>query len=250
MMRGESMKKISEYFKNTAALIEEVAEKENDKIIAAVNACYESLKNGGMIYTFGTGHSHLLAEEIFYRAGGLVKVYPMLDEGLMLHAGAAKSTTLERLEGYAAVLAEHYGLKAGSTLFVFSNSGRNSVSVEMVLEAKARGLTVVAITNMTHTSAISSRHSSGKKLCDVADIVIDNHGCYGDAAVEIGKYKVGPTSTAVGAAILQAIVCGVVERAESEGADIEVFSSSNIDGGDAINEKHVRNNTGEIRPLW
>lgn len=244
------MKKINEYFENLTALISEVAEKENDNITAAVNACCESLKNGGMIYTFGTGHSHLLAEEIFYRAGGLVKVYPILDEGLMLHAGAAKSTTLERLEGYSAVLAEHYRLERGSTIFIFSNSGRNSVSVEMALEAKARGLTVVAITNMAHTSAISSRHSSGKKLCDVADIVIDNHGCYGDASLEIGRYKVGPTSTAVGAAILQAVVCGIVERAEEECSDIEVFSSSNIDGGDAINETHVNNNTAKIRPLW
>ena len=244
------MQKINEYFDNMIALMERVYEKDKSNIEAAVNACYASLKNGGMIYTFGTGHSHLLAEEIFYRAGGLVKVYPMLDEGLMLHAGAAKSTTLERLEGYAAILAEHYDLRAGSTLFVFSNSGRNSVSVEMVLEAKKRGLTVIAITNMEHTSSIASRHSSGKKICDVADIVIDNHGCYGDAAIEIGKYKVGPTSTSIGAAILQAIVCGIVERAKNENADIEVFSSSNIDGGDVINEAHVKNNTAEIRPLW
>lgn len=244
------MKITDNYFEKLGALLSEVADKEADKIDAAVRSCYESLKAGKMIYTFGTGHSHLLAEEIFYRAGGLVRVYPILDEGLMLHAGAAKSTTLERLEGYAAVLAEHYALSAGSTIFIFSNSGRNAVTVEMALEAKSRGLTVIAITNMTHTSMATSRHSSGKKLCDVADIVIDNHGCYGDAAMEIGKYKVGPTSTAIGAAILQAVVCGVVALSEEEGTDIEVFSSSNIDGGDKINEVHVRNYTGDIRPLW
>lgn len=244
------MKTVNDYFVKVASLISEVAEKEADKIDAAIRCCYNSLKNGKMLYTFGTGHSHLLAEEIFYRAGGLVCVDPILDEGLMLHAGAAKSTTLERLEGYAAVLAEHYALKEGSTLLIFSNSGRNAVTVEMVLEAKKRGLSVIAITNMTHTSAVSSRHKSGKKLCDVADIVIDNHGCHGDAAMEIGDHKVGPTSTAVGAAILQAIVCGVVELAEEEGTDIEVFSSSNVDGGDKINEAHIKKFTGEIRPLW
>jgi len=244
------MKISNAYFKKLSALIEEVAGAEEKNIDAAIKACYDSLKNGKMIYTFGTGHSHLLAEEIFYRAGGLVRVYPILDEGLMLHAGAAKSTTLERLEGYAAVLAEHYALEKGSTLIIFSNSGRNAVTVEMVLEAKKRGLTVVAITNMTHTSEVASRHSSGKKLCDVADIVIDNHGCYGDAAMEIGNRKVSPTSTSVGAAILQAIVCGIVDRAESEGTAIEVFSSSNIDGGDEINEAYIKKFTGDIRPLW
>ncbi|MBO4972012.1 MAG: SIS domain-containing protein [Clostridia bacterium] len=240
----------NEYLKKLSALIDEVAEKEEKNIDAAIKACFESLKNGKMLYTFGTGHSHLLAEEIFYRAGGLVRVYPILDEGLMLHAGAAKSTTLERLEGYAEVLAEHYALEEGSTLLIFSNSGRNAVTVEMVLEAKKRGLTVIAITNMTHTSASASRHSSGKKLCDVADIVIDNHGCYGDASMEIGELRVSPTSTSVGAAILQAIVCGVVKTASEEGVDIEVFSSSNIDGGDAINQAHINNFTKKIRPLW
>jgi len=244
------MKISNDYFKKLSALIDEVAEAEENNIDAAIKACYTSLKNGKMIYTFGTGHSHLLAEEIFYRAGGLVRVYPMLDEGLMLHAGAAKSTTLERLEGYAAVLAEHYALDEGSTLIIFSNSGRNAVTVEMVLEAKKRGLTVVAITNMTHTSAVASRHSSGKKLCDVADIVIDNHGCYGDASIEIGKRRVSPTSTSVGAAILQAIVCGIVDTAEKEGEEIEVFSSSNVDGGDEINEAYIKKFTGDIRPLW
>lgn len=244
------MKITDNYFEKLGRLLSEVAECESEKIDAAIRSCYESLKNGKMIYTFGTGHSHLLAEEIFYRAGGLVRVYPILDEGLMLHAGAAKSTTLERLEGYAKILADHYALSEGSTIFIFSNSGRNAVTVEMAIEAKARGLTVVAITNMTHTSMATSRHRSGKKLCDVADIVIDNHGCYGDAAMEIGKYKVGPTSTAIGAAILQAVVCGVVALSEENGTDIEVFSSSNIDGGDKINEAHIEKYTGDIRPLW
>ena len=148
------------------------------------------------------------------------------------------------------MLAEHYALKEGSTIFIFSNSGRNAVTVEMAIEAKKRGLTVIAITNMIHTSAASSRHSSGKKLCDIADIVIDNHGCYGDASMEIGKLRVSPTSTSVGAAILQSVVCGVVKTAEENGVDIPVFSSSNIDGGDAVNEAHIKNFTDKVRPLW
>ena len=101
------MKITDNYFEKLGELLSEVANSESEKIDAAIKSCYESLRNGKMIYTFGTGHSHLLAEEIFYRAGGLVRVYPILDEGLMLHAGAAKSTTLERLEGYAKILADH-----------------------------------------------------------------------------------------------------------------------------------------------
>ena len=238
------------YFKNVIQIMEKISEEQMPNIEQASQLCYNAIKNKRMLYTFGTGHSHMLAEEIFYRAGGLVRVYPILDTALMLHEGAAKSTAMERLDGYAAVLAEHYAITSGSVMFIFSNSGRNTVSVDMALEAKKRGLSVVAVTNKTHSDAVTSRHSSGQKLADVADIVIDNGGCIGDAAIAVGGNMVGPTSTAVGAAIMQAIVCRTVELCVENQVEVEVFSSSNVDKGDLINNKFIAEYRDQIRPLW
>lgn len=167
----------------------------------------------------------MLAEEIFYRAGGLVRVNPILDEGLMLHAGAAKSTSLERLDHYSEVLADHYGLEGGSVMLIFSNSGRNAATIEMAHAAHERGLSVIAITNLMHSRSVESRHSSGKKLYEVANVVLDNYGCVGDAAIDVGTYRVGPTSTVVGAALLQALVCRIVELSLEDDRPIEVFAA-------------------------
>src|SRR5881296_1063021 len=108
----------------------------------------EALANDRWLYAFGTGHSHALAEEVFYRAGGLAHAVPMLDPKLMLHENAIEATYVERQEGYAAGLLKQYPVAAGDVLIVASNSGRNAVPIELALSARGRGLKVVAITNL------------------------------------------------------------------------------------------------------
>ena len=243
------MNKSEEYFKELARVMQEVEKTQGGVIEQAVNAVAETLENGGTVFTFGTGHSHILAEEIFYRAGGLVKVYPLLDSPLMLHINASRSSNMERVSGYAETLWDGIETKKGDVLFIFSNSGRNAVPVDMALSAKKRGLRVICITNMNHTRASSSRHPAGKKLYEVSDIAIDNCGCIGDAAIKIGEFVCGPTATAVGAAILQAIVCGAVGKMIDDDTKPEVFKSSNVDGGDAVNEAYIKKYKNEIRIL-
>lgn len=244
------MKKIEQYFDEVARILDEVRTSQNQKIKLAAYAAAMALENSGTVYTFGTGHSHILAEEIFYRAGGLVKVYPILDEPLMLHTNASRSSFMERIPGYARTLIDSYsGIKPGDIMFIFSNSGRNTVSVDMAIEAKSKGMTVVCITNIKHSYSVTSRHHSGKKLYEVCDIVIDNCGSIGDAAIGIGNDVCGPTSTVVGAAIMQSVVCGTVEKLLADGYSPEVFKSGNIDGGDSANEKYIQKYRGEIRIL-
>ena len=113
----------------------------------------------------------MMAEELFYRAGGLARVYPILEDALMLHNGAVKSTGMERLEGYAELILNRYPCQAGDCLIIASNSGRNAVIVEMAAAARERGLKVIALTNLTHSRAQESRHTSGKKLYQIADVV-------------------------------------------------------------------------------
>ena len=143
----------------------------------------EALANDRGLYAFGTGHSHMMAEEIFYRAGGLAHAVPLLDTKLMLHENASQSTEVERQEGYAGTLLKRYPVVAGDVLLIASNSGRNAVPIELALAARKLGMKTVAITNFAHARDWPSRHSSGKNLAAVADLAIDNCGVSGDACV-------------------------------------------------------------------
>lgn len=245
------MSKAIEYFENLQKILTRILTEQGENIETAARAVADTLENGGRIHTFGTGHSHMLAEEIFYRAGGLVNVNPILETGLMLHESASKSTALERLEGYGEILFDMHGVKEKDILFLFSNSGRNGVAIDLALIAQSRGVKTVVITNMEHTMQGKSRHSSGKKLYELGTIVIDNCGCTGDASMEIKAIgrNVAPTSTAAGAAILNAIEARAVELMVADGYVPEVFSSSNVDGGDEINDAYVKKYIKEIKSL-
>lgn len=233
------------YFDALKKVFTQVQETQMEAIEKAAEACAGALENQKLIYTFGTGHSHLLAEEVFYRAGGLAAIYPILEEPLML-THAARSSQMERLSGYAKLLLDEVNPVAGSVILIFSNSGRNSVAIEMAQEAKERGLTTICITNIAHSSQSVSRHPSGKRLYELCDIVIDNCGCVGDACVEIYGRKSGATSTAIGAAILQAVTCRTVELCQGRA---EVFCSANVDEGEAINEAYLKKYKNLVKPL-
>jgi len=210
----------------------------------------EALANGHWLYAFGTGHSHMLAEEIFYRAGGLARAAPILDDHLMLHQEAIDATLLERREGYAAELLKPYAVERGDVLIVASNSGRNAVPIELAVAGRERGMKVIVITNLAHTRAWPSRHSSGKKLAEVGDVVIDNCGVQGDACLEmIGMPgAIGPTSSIIGMFIVNAIIVQGIENALGRGLAPEIYISSNSDGDDH-NDKLLQKYKNRIRHL-
>lgn len=238
------------YYEKMSEILKKAFTEQNELIEKACSVMAETLKNGGMIYTFGTGHAHLLSLEIFYRAGGPVKVYPILDEKLMLHISASDSTQWERTKDYAKELLKNYPVKKGDTVLIFSNSGRNSAPVEMALEVKKLGAAAIAITNLKHSSSSTSRNEYGLRLFEAADIAIDNMGEIGDACLDTPSgRKIGPTSTAVGAALLQAMCCRAEEIAREGGASPEFFASSNIDGGDEINQKYIDLYKGVVKCL-
>lgn len=206
------------------------------------------LSAGGFLYTFGTGHAHLLSLEVFYRAGGLARVAPILDEDLMLHRSASASTGFERQADRAAPLLDRCGAGDGDALVVISNSGRNALPVEMALEARRRGLYVVALTSLS--SPAPSRHPRGLKLAEAADDALDLFGAPGDACLELpGGFTVCPTSTAAGAVALQLLVAKIVELAAGSGAALETFRSSNVEGGDEANSAIIEKYRGRIQAL-
>lgn len=222
-------------------LVQEVLDTQWDVITEAARVVAAAMGDDREIHAFGSGHSHMLAEELYYRAGGLADVRPILFEGLMLHANAPLSTRLERLPGLAHEILDAHGVATGDVLFVFSNSGRNQVTTEIAAEAGDRGLTVIAVTSVTHSQATSPR-GGGRRLLELADIVIDNRGGIGDATIEVADFarRVAPTSTAVGAAIVNAVVAQSVGFAVAAGLEPRVYASSNVDAGDAINDAILR----------
>jgi uncharacterized phosphosugar-binding protein len=232
-------------------LLGEIHQTQAEAIDRASDVIFSSLAGDAVLHLFGSGHSHLVAEEAFHRAGGLVPVNVMSEPFLTPLMPPRKSGRLERLSGIASILLDYHEPRAGEVLVIVSNAGINPVSVELALEGKGRGLTVIAVTSLRHSRAVASRHASGKRLFEVADLVIDNCGEVGDGAMSVGGLaeKVGPTSLLAGAFIVNAIVCGVVERFVAQGLSPPIYRSANLPGGDEHNRRLEAKYRGRIRLL-
>jgi uncharacterized phosphosugar-binding protein len=188
------------------------------------------------IFVFGTGHSHMLAEEAFCRAGGLAAIVPIFYSALMLHESIPVEALLERTPGIAPPLLDAHKPQPGEMIIIFSNSGVNHVPVEMALHAKKCGLTVVTICSIAF-SQIAPLSPLGKRLAECADYAIDNGGVPGDAMVRVGEDLVGPSSTIVGCTIINALVVDVARRLNAKKGDAPILVSQNMPGGLEANMK-------------
>lgn len=214
---------------------------DHERLVLAARWCADSIAGGGLVHVFGAGHSHMAAEEAFYRAGGLVPVNAVLVDWLMVHNGAARTTLLERQPGLGPVIVGTEPVEAGDVFFVVSNSGRNPVPIEVAQAAKQRGAKVVALTSLEHSAAVTTRGGGSVKLTGVADLVLDTHAPLGDAAVAIGDdVKVGGVSTVMNAVIIQTIVVATATMLAERGLQPPVFKSSNVDGSDEWNAEQLK----------
>jgi len=238
------------YRNQVVGIIDRVLTEQVASLDAARDAVAAALAADRLIYVAGSGHSHLIAEEVFYRAGGIAAAQAILDPDLMLHLGAERSTLLEREEGRAERVLADYPVGSGDVVFIASNSGRNAYPIEMALACKARGATTIALTSMRHAAAITSRHGSGKLLYQVTDLVLDNGGEYGDAALVVGhERRMGPTSTIAGVFILNTVVAEAVDKLAAGGVEVDVYQSANMQGAEAAAEEMIRRWQSRIRGL-
>jgi uncharacterized phosphosugar-binding protein len=200
-------------------VLRRIEAEEADNIRSAAAIVARALAAGGLVHAFGTGHSHMIAEEGFFRAGGIAALNPILDSRLSFFEGALTSSRVERTPGLAAEVIAREDVRPGDAAVIVSNSGRNAMPVEMAQLMRGRSVPVIAITSMP-----------ASPLAAIADVVVLNCVPPGDALLEVPglETKIGPASTVAGAAILNSMVIEAVAQLTARGIAVPVFLSANL----------------------
>jgi uncharacterized phosphosugar-binding protein len=234
------------------AAIERVSETQTENISRAADLVVDAILNDGIIQVFGTGHSRSIAMEIAGRAGGLVPANALSIKDLVMYGGTAPSAildpTIERDARLAQRILDLADTHPEDVFIIASNSGGNGSVVELALLAKGRGHQVIAVTSLEHTQHVVSRHESGKRLFEIADVVIDNCGVFGDAAMPLpAGGAIAATSSLTGVLIAQMLVAEVCGRLLRMGKEVPVLVSANVPGGDEHNEDLNERYGGRVR---
>ncbi len=230
---------IEQYIAEVKKLVERVEQTQIDAMKRAARLMADAILWDRLVYVFGAGHSSLLAYDVFARAGGLLHMQPMADAGLDFASGANRQGGFERLPGYAGIVIADYDIQPGDVIIVISQSGRNPAPVEIALEGKARGATIIALTSLPHSRSVTPGNPADKRLFEIADLVLDNGCPPGDALVRLEGLAapVGPGSTVLGAVIMQALVTQTARNILERGAMPAVAMSGNLPDGEAYNER-------------
>jgi uncharacterized phosphosugar-binding protein len=226
------------YFREVSAVIGRIEREQTPNILAAAGRIVTTWQSGKKSYIFGCSHAGIVASEGVFRAGGLSILNLLHAPGLNTETRPLTLTSdMEKLDGYGTALIDRNGLEPGDTLILHSVSGRNNVPVDMALRAKEIGVYTICIVNLTYSRDVTSRHPSGKRLFELCDLIIDNCGCAGDAAVAVPGHGilVSPTSTVSGALIVNVMAAAVAERFAALDAPLPVFMSANLDGSSEVN---------------
>lgn len=236
--------------------LEALHDEERPAIEAAARLVAEHIRADRVVYVYGPGgHSNLAAQEIFFRAGGLMHVSAMLDEGTLLSNGALRSMAVERTPGYGRIVVDDYGIGAGDLLILVNAYGINAALIDAAMSAKERGATVIGVSSVRHADQTApdhpARHPSGRNLHDLVDVVVDSKVPIGDAVLEIPgvSEKVGAVSTFANAYLLNAIVAEAVRLLVADGTEPPIWRSGNAPGGDEANARFLHRFRDRIKKL-
>ena len=215
-----------------------------DAITAAADVCADAIGSGGLVHTFGTGHSRIPVEEMFPRYGSYPGFNPIVELSMTFHTqiaganGQRQAMFIERVEGLADEILANFSFGEHDAMIVFSASGSSAVPVEMAMGAQRLGLPVIAVTSVAHSMATTPGHSSGTRLLDHADIVIDLGTPSGDSLVELGgpETRVGPGSTVANIAIANEIKVQTASLLFDRGVLPPVLTSSSLVGSERSSE--------------
>lgn len=232
---------INEYMYHIKKLLRTVENREAAAMNKAAYRIADTIQRDGIIHLFGSGHSSILVNEVYYRAGGLVPVRPILHEPLMLHKGAIQLAQLERENDYAKQFMKNQDIRKNDIVFVISTSGRNPVPVDVALIAKNKGAYVIGITSVTYSKSQRARHISGQYLYEVVDLVIDNHAPVGDALLSHDQVteKFSPSSTVIGSTILNATFAKSITIMAKNDFTPPIFLSGNLEDSNKHNQQLI-----------
>lgn len=233
------------YISQAKMILDRIESTQMDNIERAAERCAQTIAGDGLVHLFGTGHSRIFIEEMFPRHGSFPGFHPIVELSLTFHNlvvgsnGQRQAMFLEHVEGFGQVILRNFVFSAPDCFLIFSNSGVNEVVVDVALEAKRLHMPVIAVVSAEHCAASPANHSSGKKLMDVADIVIDNCTPAGDALVRIPHLDdpVGPGSTIGAAAVTNALKCRIAEKLTEWGKPPIVLTSSYFIGSEASKQR-------------
>lgn len=236
------------YFEKTLSLIERIRQTQLPAIEQAAEICTEAIANKGLVFLFGAGHSRMMCEEMTPRQGAFVGFFALVELALSNHAsivganGLRTALALERQEGYAEEILKSFRFGPHDAFIIISTSGIRPVIVEMALGAKQRGMPVIAVVSKEHCSQSQPAHSSGKKLIDVADVVLDNQCPAGDCVVELEglEWRTGPASTVTGAMLINMLRCEVAERLLARGVKPVLLPSHQFVGNQSAADQLER----------
>ncbi|WP_066251658.1 SIS domain-containing protein [Neobacillus drentensis] len=239
------------YFHELKELLCTIERDENESLKIAAEKIAQCIQKDGIVHVFGCGHSHILAEELFYRSGGLVPINPILMEDLMLHKGAVRSSQLEKENDFAEQFMSNVMIQPQDVVIVVSTSGRNPVPIDVAEIAKNKGAFVIGITSFVYTQSVTSRHKNGKYLYYSTDLAIDNHIKVGDALMEHENLAVsfGSGSTVVGVAIVNGIMVEAISLMIEKNFEPPIFKSGNAEGAEEHNRKLINKYKGRIPML-
>lgn len=199
---------------------------------------FDSFINGRDIYIVGTGHSHMMAEELYIRAGGMAMFKAILEDEFMNHQGRQKSNLIEMIPDYASLIYNKYQIKKGDVIIICSHSGKGAFSNGLAMLCRKNGVKVVGITS--EGSNAVSLHESGTLLKDNCDLLIDNCVDPMDAAFNIDGSNYAPLSSSIVSYILETIVCMLADKMEANGIEPPIFTSGNIDQKDSQRNDRIK----------
>lgn len=215
------------YFQQVNRYLTMVAQQESNQLMHIAKQIVKRLTKGGIIQLFGSGHSMLLAQECYYRAGGLVPVKPIHIESLMLHQGARQSSQNEKKQAFLATYKDQLQFDDQDVCIIISTSANNPVPIDMAIYAKEAGALTISLQSLEYQHQ-PSRHPSGKRLEQVVDELLNTHVPLGDGVLTVDQLQYAPVSTVLGATLLNALFAQIIELMHAQGASVPVFGSSNL----------------------
>ena len=228
----------SEWIAKAKDIMDRIEETQTENILKSAELMANAIEEERWVHMFGAGHAHIPLEEVYPRTGGFVGFHPINEVALSYFtnivgdSGVRQFCFLERVEGYGRIIMQNYDLDSRDVMWIFSHSGINCVVIDIALAAKEQGVSVVATTSVEHSKAPTSRHSSGKRLFEVADVLIDSCVPFGDSMIEVPglEQKVGPGSTLGFITVANAVVTQVAKNLVDRGVKLYVNATLNVKG--------------------